>query len=93
MEETMRKLRYWEQTEYSAETVEFLTFDADGCGTTCVVNVENLLKGATSFPCGNGDDLTLNREQLITVLHLVKAKRYEKWCAKTDALINAYMYA
>ena len=62
----------------SRDSREIVEFDISKCGryiTTCVVDVSLLLCGILSFPCGNGDDVTLNGQQQLDILELVQVER------------------
>lgn len=62
----------------SRDSREIVEFDISKRGqyiTTCVVDVDLLLCGILSFPCGNGDDVTLNGQQQLDILELVQAER------------------
>ena len=43
--------------------------------TTCVVDVQLLLCGIRTFPCGNGDDVKLTAQQRLEILETVQAER------------------
>lgn len=62
----------------SCDSREIVEFDISKRGqriTTCVVDVALLLCGILSFPCGNGDDVTLTGQQQLDILELVRAER------------------
>ena len=62
----------------SRDSREIVEFDISKRGqyiTTCVVDVDLLLCGILSFPCGNGDDVTLTGQQQLDILELVQAER------------------
>ena len=62
----------------SRDSREIVEFDISKRGqyiTTCVVDVDLLLCGILSFPCGNGDDVTLTGQQRLDILELVQAER------------------
>lgn len=71
-----KNFRYYKGGEDCYEAVEL---DVIGIGetyiTTCVVNVDLLMCGINSHPCGNGNDLSLNPEQQIKVLEFAQAER------------------
>lgn len=62
--------RYYRGSEHSRETVEFDTKE-----TTCVVNIDLLICGIKSFPCGNGDDIRLTTQERYDILKFVEAER------------------
>lgn len=57
------------------EAVEFEISRRDQCITTCVVDVDRLLYGIKTFPCGNGDDAKLSAQQRLDILELVRTER------------------
>lgn len=62
----------------SRDSREIVEFDISKRGqyiTTCVVDVDLLLCGILSFPCGNGDDVTLTGQQQLDILELAQAER------------------
>ncbi|WP_304964766.1 hypothetical protein [uncultured Oscillibacter sp.] len=62
----------------SRDSREIVEFDISKRGqyiTTCVVDVDLLLCGILSFPCGNGDDVTLTGQRQLDILELVQAER------------------
>lgn len=72
------RLRYYKGSKDRYETIELDTFSRNGLYiTTCVINVQLLTAGVKSYPCGNGDDLTLSPEQRLTVLEFLQERRKE----------------
>ena len=62
----------------SRDSREIVEFDISKRGqyiTTCVVDVDLLLCGIKTFPCGNGDDFKLTGQQQLDILELVAAER------------------
>lgn len=69
-------LKYFRGSRDSYEAVEADITRRDGTYiTTCVINVDLLLCGLTSFPCGNGNDYTLTPEQQLKVLEFIRKER------------------
>ena len=65
-------MTYLRGSETTHETVELRLPDGD----TCVINVYHLLKcGWRSFPCGSGNDHTLNPAELEKAKHLINSER------------------
>lgn len=71
----MPQYSYYRGSRDSRETVEVKITRGSQYITTCVVNVDLLLCGATVFPCGNGDDEQLTPEQRLAILELVREER------------------
>ena len=70
------KYTYYKGTENSREVVEFeTTAEPLYRVTTCMVDVDLLLCGVKSFPCGSGDDVKLTLEQQRDILLLVQEER------------------
>ena len=70
------KYRYHKGSRDSAECVEFDLYEENGdYKTTCVVNVYLLICGVSAFPCGNGDDETLDLYTQLEILSLVQEER------------------
>lgn len=70
------KMRYYKGSKNSRECVEADELRSDGMYiTTCVVDVELLICGISTFSCGNGDDLKLSPEKRLEILELVKKER------------------
>lgn len=69
--------RYFKGTRDSRESVEFNIYYARSGNflTTCVVNVDLLMCGIGTHPCGNGDDHRLPPEQALNVLLTVQEER------------------
>lgn len=70
-------LKYYRGGRGSYEAVEGdITRSSDGMYiTTCVVNVDLLMCGIASHPCGNGNDYTLTPEQQLKILEFVQTER------------------
>lgn len=64
-------MNYIRGSETSHEAVELDLKSGD----TCVINVDHLLHGWTTFPCGSGDDYKLTAEELVEAKELVKQER------------------
>lgn len=72
----MTKYTYYKGTENSREVVEFeTTAEPLYRATICVVDIDLLLCGVASFPCGSGDDVKLTLEQQRDILLLVQEER------------------
>lgn len=72
----MAKYTYLKGSENSREVVEFeTTAEPLYRATTCVVDVDLLICGITTFPCGSGDDVKLTLEQRKDILTLVQEER------------------
>lgn len=71
----MERYKYLRGSRDSREAVEFDISRRGQYITTCVVDVSLLLCGILSFPCGNGDDVTLTGQQQFDILELVQAER------------------
>lgn len=70
------KYTYYKGTENSREVVEFETTAEPLYRTTmCVVDIDLLLCGVASFPCGSGDDVKLTLEQQRDILLLIQEER------------------
>lgn len=70
------KYTYYKGTEKSREVVAFeTTAEPLYRVTTCVVDVDLLLCGVKSFPCGSGDDVKLTLQQQRDILLLVQEER------------------
>lgn len=68
--------RYYRGGRDCYEAVELDEVRSDGMYiTTCVVNVDLLLCGIASHPCGNGDDRKLDPEEQLKVLEFTQAER------------------
>lgn len=81
------KCRYIKGSENTSEAVEFDIRKSNGdYVTTCVVNIMVLLAGIKTFPCGNGDDITLTSQQRLEVLNATKEGRE----AFTSGTIKTY---
>lgn len=73
----MSEYRYLKGTDYSSrERVEFDLQGSEGdMPTTCVVDVDLLLCGIKTAPCGNGEDIKLTTEQITEILKFVQEER------------------
>ena len=71
----MALYRYIRGSRDNREAVEFDISKRGQYITTCVVDVSLLLCGILSFPCGNGDDVTLTGQHQLDILELVQAER------------------
>ncbi len=71
----MKTYQYYRGSKDSREMVEFRVDERGEHITDCVVDVDLLLCGIKTFPCGSGDDLKLTAQQRIDILELVKAER------------------
>ena len=71
----MALYRYIRGSRDNREAVEFDISKRGQYITTCVVNVDLLLCGIKTFPCGNGDDVKLAGQQQLAILELVQAER------------------
>lgn len=69
------KYTYYRGGEHAREAVEFEIFDRGQYVTTCVVDVDMLIRGIKAAPCGNGDDYELNSEERLAILELIKEER------------------
>jgi hypothetical protein len=68
--------RYYRGSRDSREVIEIDLTKGDGTYiTTCVVNVDLLLCGINSHPCGNGDDLKLDPETRLKTLQYLQEER------------------
>lgn len=68
--------RYYRGGRDCYEAVELDEVRSDGMYiTTCVVNVDLLICGIDTFPCGNGEDRKLDPEQQLKVLEFAQAER------------------
>lgn len=72
----MKDYTYHRGTENSRESVEFDIRKANGDYiTTCVVDVDLLVFGVEVYPCGNGDDIKLTKQEQYDILTFAKAER------------------
>lgn len=71
----MSGYKYLKSTRDSREAVALDILRRGQYVTTCMVDVDLLLCGIRSFPCGSGDDMTLTAQQRLDVLELVQAER------------------
>lgn len=69
------KYTYRRGAQNSREAVEFDISRRGQYITTCVVDVDLLLCGIKTFPCGNGDDVKLTGQQQLDILELVAEER------------------
>ena len=69
------KYIYYKATRNSREAVAFDIMRGELYVTTCVVDVDLLICGIKTFPCGNGDDVTLTPQQRLEILELVQSER------------------
>lgn len=69
------KYKYLRGSKDSREVFEFDISKRGQYITTCVVDVDLLLCGIKTFPCGNGDDFKLTGQQQLDILELVAAER------------------
>lgn len=67
--------KYFRGSKDSREVVEYDIRKRGQYITTCVVDVDLLLCGIKTFPCGNGDDVKLTGKQQLDILELVAAER------------------
>jgi hypothetical protein len=68
--------RYYRGSRDSREAIEIDLAKGDGTYiTTCVVDVDLLLRGINSHPCGNGDDLKLDPETHLKTLQYLQEER------------------
>ena len=81
----MNMYHYYGGNQISRECVEFSVMRGDRHITDCVVDVDHLLCGIKTFPCGNGDDLKLTLTQQLEVLKAVQSgrERFTKEPVKT----------
>ncbi|MEG1894611.1 MAG: hypothetical protein RR162_00125 [Oscillospiraceae bacterium] len=67
---------YIKGSKNTAEAIEFDVTKTNGDHiTTCVVNISMLLAGVKTFPCGNGDDVTLKNKERLGMLNFLKEER------------------
>lgn len=80
---------YLRELHNGGETVEFDIRKRGQYITTCVVDVDLLLRGIRTFPCGNGDDVRLTDRQHANIIKLVQAERdKQRYCGlSTEALV------
>lgn len=71
----MAPYTYLRGSRDTREAVEFEIRRRNQYITTCVVDVDLLLCGIKTFPCGNGDDVKLTAWQRLDILELVQAER------------------
>lgn len=71
----MTPYKYLRGSRDSREAVEYEITRRGQYITTCVVDVDLLLCGIKTFPCGNGDDLKLTGQQQLDILELVAEER------------------
>lgn len=71
----MNNYRYYRPIGNNAEAVEFDVVRKGKYVTTCVVNVQLLLFGIKTHPCGNGDDVKLTDHEMAEVLKVIKRER------------------
>ena len=69
------KYIYHKATRLGREAVEFDIMRGERYVTTCVVDVDLLICGIKTFPCGNGDDVALTPQQRLEILELVQSER------------------
>ena len=69
------KYTYRRASKNSRETVDFDIMRGKRYVTTCVADVDLLICGFKTFPCGNGDDKTLTPQQRLEILELVQSER------------------
>lgn len=69
------KYKYLRGSKDSREVFEFDISKRGQYITTCVVDVDLLLCGIKTFPCGNGDDFKLTGQHQLDILELVAAER------------------
>ena len=81
MREKISKLTYYPGNDISSPTIEADVNIYTCYITTCVIDVETLLRGRKTFPCGNGDDYTLSeteQKQIIAFYKKEEQKRQDK---------------
>lgn len=71
----MTEYKYLRGGRDSYEAVEFDITKGERYITTCVVNIDLLICGIKTAPCGNGNDVKLTPEQQLAILELVQAER------------------
>lgn len=71
----MKMYQYYRGSKDSREVVELRVDKRGKHITDCVVDVDLLLCGIKTFPCGNGEDLKLTAQQRVDILELVQAER------------------
>ncbi len=71
----MKMYQYYRGSKDSREVVELRVDKRGKHITDCMVDVDLLLCGIKTFPCGNGDDLKLTAQQRVDILELVQAER------------------
>lgn len=69
------RYKYIRGTPGSREAVECEIYEGRQYITTCVVDVDLLLCGSKTFPCGSGDDLHFTPRQRLEILELVQTER------------------
>lgn len=72
----MKEYRYIKGTENSQESVEFdLPQGNSDPAKICAVNVDGLICGVDSYPCGNGEEIKLTKQEQYDILTFAKAER------------------
>ena len=71
----MSSYRYLRGSRDTREAVEYDISRRGRYITTCVVDIDRLLCGITTFPCARGNDMTLTARQQLDILELVQAER------------------
>ena len=73
----MSEYRYYRGGPNSSEAVEFdlINVRSKQYETTCVVDVQRLLWGMRTHPCGDGRDLEINDSHAVEILELIKRER------------------
>lgn len=71
----MTRYRYLRGSRGSREAVGYDITRRGQYITTCVVDVDLLISGRRTFPCGNGDDVKLTPERRLEILEVVQAER------------------
>ncbi len=70
------EMRYYRGSASSAETIDFSLENENGDYiTTCVINCNLLIANVRSFPCGDGDDYTLDPGEYLKALLFVQEQR------------------
>lgn len=66
---------YYKATLKNQEMVELELADGTYYRTVCIVDVKEMLSGKNTFPCANGDNLTLNRKTRAELISFINNSR------------------
>lgn len=70
----MEQYRHFKKGVKGCETVEFDIMEGDQYITTCVIDAPSFHLGKNTFPCGNGDYMSLSIKQRLEIESLFKAE-------------------